>query len=403
MLKKNLIAIISLGLALLVANSSIAIRSDRDLHRRAMQRLDEGREEMAYMSFRDIVFRFPKSIYLDDSMYYIIRYHMNTRNFFEASRVLKKHLSKFPESKHRTAIIDYAQVLQTKEFLKKAEYARRFNNYELALYYYEEVLKLDPDNRPALKQVENVNKILTYSDYRRLQLQNDKKRIEAESRSIASEMADLERQKLEINDLKQQTEEMDKKTRDKYEGLLEESFGQREALEERVERLMSDLDDWKRRAKKFEARMLLEPNITGLKLVAVTENLPRIIFEGPTTRGLAENERQPEGLLKRNSPSVVLVSEMHDENSNIVSAEFVVSVDLKNEWPKDSMLKLRVDFFNLLADNTPARIARPKIIYYGKSDMDEVDLDNLTYSKKVMVSGGEKQYQKFEVTALFVQ
>ena len=403
MLRKNLIAIVSLGLMLLVMDSSVAIRSDRDLYRRAAKQLDAGMEEQAYMSFREIVYRFPKSDYLDDAMYYIIRYHMNNRNFFEASRVLKKHLAKFPESNHRTVIIDYAQVLQTKEFLKKAEYARRFNNYELALYYYEEVLKLDPDNAPALKQLKNVNQILTYSDYRRLQLQNDKKRIEAESRSIASEMADLERQKMEINELKQQTEEMDKITREKYESLLQESFGQRAALEQRVERLMTDLGDWKRRAKKYEAKMLLEPNITGLKLVAETEDLPRIIFEGPTARGLAENERQLEELLKRNSPSVVLVSEMHDENNNIVSAEFVVSVDLKDEWPKGSMLKLRVDFFNLLSDNTPARIARPKIIYYGKSDMDEVDIDNLSYRKKVMVSGGEKQYQKFEVTALFVK
>ena len=403
MLKKRLIAIVSLGLTLLVVSSSVAIRSDGELHRRATEQLNAGKEELAYMSFREIVYRFPKSEYLDDAMYNIIRYHMKTRNYFEASRVLKKHLWKYPESKHRTAIIDYAQELQTKEFLKKAEYARRFNNYELALFYYEEVLKLDPENSLATKRIEDVNKILTYSDYRRLQLQNDKKRIEAESRSIASEMADLERQKREIEELKQQTEDMDKKTREKYEGLLEESFGQRQALEERVERLMQDLDDWKNRAKKYEAKMLLEPNITGLKLVAATENLPRIIFEGPTTRGLADNERQPEDLLKRKSPSVVLVSEMHDENNNIVSAEFVVSVDLKEEWPRESKLKLRVDFFNLLSDNTPTRIARPKIIYYGKSDMDEVDIKNLTYSKKVMVSGGEKQYQKFEVTALFVK
>jgi len=403
MLKKSLIGLICFASAAMITIPCFAIVSEHSLYRRANAYLEEGKTELAFMTFRETLYRYPKSLYLDDAMYNIIRYHMDTRNYFEASRILKQHLRKFPDSKHRTQIVDYARMIRTKELIKKAEQSLRLNNYELTLYYYDEVLKLDPENEAAKKQIANVDRILMYGDYRRIQLQNEKKRIEAESRSIAREMAELERHKLEIEQLKQQAEEMDKKTRQKYQKLLDESYKQRQLLEERIEKLMTDLANWKRLAKKYEAKMLLEPNITGLKLITETDDLPRVIFEGPTTRGLADNEHQPEELLKTNSPLVVLVSEMRDEDNNIVTAEFVVSVDLKQQWPKNCLLKLRVDFFNLLSDNTPTRIARPKIIYYSESDMDEIDKENLSYSKKIMMSVGDKQYQKFEVIACFVQ
>ena len=98
----------------------------------------------------------------------------------------------------------------------------------------------------------------------------------------------------------------------------------------------------------------------------------------------------------------MLVSENRDEYNNIHRAELVISVDLVRSWPEDCLLKLRIDFFNLLSDNTPVRVASPKIIYYSASDMDEIDHKNHSYRKKVVIAVGKKLYHKHEIVAYFI-
>jgi len=395
--------ICALATLLLLEGRSSAI-SDDTLYKKAQEHLRKGEKEIAFLTFRDITHTYPNSPYLDESLYHIIKYYMGSNNFFEASRLLKKHLDKFPESQHREQILKYACQIRVKATIKKAEQAFNRNNYELAMFYYSEALKTDPDNKEAKRQIEQIDRILIHSNYLRSQLEKEKKRIESESREIARAMASVEKQRKLAELLKQEAEIMDQQTRQEYDKLLSEAEDQRDELKQRVERLMSDLEIWKQRAKKLEAKILAEPDITGLKLVAETENLPRIIFEGgSTSKGLTENEKLAEELLQQKSPSVVLVAETRDEYKNLRQAEFVVSVDLKEKWPPDCQLKLRVDFFNLLSDNTPTRIARPKIIYYSISDMDQVDEQHLSYRKKVMIAVDKKQFQKYEVTAFFVR
>ena len=217
-------------------------------------------------------------------------------------------------------------------------------------------------------------------------------------------MAAVEKQHKLAKILKKEAQEMDNQTRKEYQKLLTEVEQERNQLQQRVERLMADLGAWKQRAKKYEARMLAEPDITRLKLITESKDLPRIIFEGKSSpEGLREDKYQPPDFLQEKSPSVVLVAEKRDELNNLRQADFVVSVDLTKKWPEDCQLKLRVDFFNLLSDNTPTRITRPKIIYYCPSDMDEVDEKNLSYRKKITIAVDKKQFQKYEVAAYFVR
>jgi len=401
---KARIALFSLITAVVVFGLDAGAVSDKALYEKAQNYLKEGEEVLAFLAFRQIIHMHSDSPYMEESMYHIIKYYMGTKNFFEAARLLKKHLVMFPESKYRQELMIYVGRIRVKESLKKG--ARAFNrfNYELAVFYYEEALKIDPENAEAKRQLEEIDRILIHSNYRRSQLEKEKQRIESESREIAKAMAAVDKQRKLAAMLKQEAQQMDQQTREEYQKLLSEAESERNDLKQRVNKLMTDLEEWKQRAKKYEAKMLAEPDITGLKLASESRDLPRIIFEGGASqKGLNEGEQQPKHLLQPKSPSVVLVAEKIDDHNNVLQSEFVVSVDLRRKWPSDCQLKLRVDFFNLLSDNQPTRIARPKIIYYSQSDMDEVDEKNLTYRKKVAIGVDKKKFQKYEVAAYFVR
>ena len=69
-------------------------------YQKAQNYLKEGEEVLAFLAFREIVHMRPDSPYMDESMYHLIKYYMETKNFFDAARLLKKHMKMFPESEY---------------------------------------------------------------------------------------------------------------------------------------------------------------------------------------------------------------------------------------------------------------------------------------------------------------
>jgi len=199
---------------------------------------------------------------------------------------------------------------------------------------------------------------------------------------------------------------MDKATRTKYEAALAEANKLSHELEKRIKALEADLKLWRDRARQYEARLLQEPDIGPLEGIAASSGFPKIIFEGPEPDPSPEpDEQQVAGLVREVSPSVVLVGEFMNQETNVLKAEVVVGVDLEKPWPKEGphLLKVRIAFTGLSDEKGTVPTIPPKTAYYALADLDEVDTQHCAYRKKLIIAVDKNTIDTYSVAAYFVK
>jgi tetratricopeptide (TPR) repeat protein len=375
------------------------------LYRNGKERLEAGEPDMALLYFRELLRDYPNSPYAEDAHFLVASYYMQTRNFFEADRRLREHLTRYPDSPHREQVVGMLNEMQVLGLEAKATKAMESSDFRVAKILWEDVLAKDPEHAVAKRKLAECERMIERMDYEKRQLEAQKRRIEEESKAIAKLLEEASRQRQEAERIRTQAEQMDEATRAKYEAALGEANKLSAELEGRIRDLEADLKLWRDRARKYEARVLGAPDISPIEGITTAAELPKIIFEGPETDPFPEpDEQQVAGLVVAASPSVVLVGELMNRETNVLKAEVVAGVDLGQPWPKESehLLKVRIDFHGPAGDDGTAPLLSSKTIYYTLADMDEVDTRNRAYRKKIIIAVDKNAVDTYSVAAYFV-
>ena len=376
------------------------------LYKKGKARLEAGEGDLALLYFRELLRDHPDSKYADDAHFLIASYYMETRNFFGAGRQLREHLKTYPQSPYKDQVVAMLSEMEVLSLEAKAIKAMERSEYRVAKILWQDMLAKDPEHAVAKRKLAECERIIERMDYEKRQLEAQKRRIEEESKAIAKLLEESRRQREEAERIRAEAEEMDELTRTKYEAALAEANELSAELEQRIEDLEADLKIWRDRARKYEARLLSEPDIGPLEGIAAAQDLPKVIFEGPEADPFPEtDEQQVAGLLLAASPSVVLVGELMNRETNVLKAEVVAGVDLEKPWPKETvhLLKVRIDFHGAPGDDGTAAVLSSKTLYYTLSDMDEVDTRNRAYRKKLIVAVDKNTIDTYSVAAYFVE
>jgi len=376
------------------------------LYKEGKKRLDAGNGDMALMYFRELLRDYPDSACSDDAHFLVAGYYMDTRNYFQANKELRSHLSSYPDSPHSDKVRAMLAEMEVLGLEARAVKAMESSEYRVAKVLWEDVLTKDPNNVVAKRKLAECERIIERLDFQKQQLEREKARIEAESKSIAKLLQEARQQREEAERIRAEAKEMDDKTRAKYEAVLAEANKLSLELEKRISQLEADLKVWRDRARKYEARLLNEPDIGPLEGIAAGQDLPRIIFEGPEADSFPEKkEQQVAGILLDASPSAVLVGEFMNRETNVLKAEVVVGLDLIKPWPKETehLLKVRIDFKKISTDGSTPQDAPSRTAYYTLADMDEVDIRNSAYRKKLIIAVDKNTIDTYSVAAYFVR
>ncbi len=378
----------------------------RSLYRKGKARLDSGRNDMALLYFRELLRDYPDSSYADDAHFLVASYYMESRDYFQAGTELHEHLRCYPDSPHTNEVLGMLAKIEVVDLEAKANRAMAASEYRVAKVLWEDVLVQAPDHAVAARKLAECERILKRMDYQRRQLELAKEKIEAESREIAKLLDESRRQRAEADRIRAEAKEMDEKTRTKYDAALAEADRLSDELQERVELLEADLKLWRDRARQYEARLLTAPDIGPLQEIAGAQEFPKVIFEGPEADPSPEpDEQQVVGLLLGASPSVVLVGELVNRETNVLKAEVVVGVDLNKPWPTGTLhrVKVRIDFKAIGDDSDAPSPVPPKTVYYTLADMDDVDTRNRAYRKKLIIAVDKNTIDTYSVAAYFVK
>jgi len=401
-------SLVATGVAVVVVLVSVGAwaLSARTLYNKGKDRLDEGKSDLALLYFRELIREHPDSSYAVEAHFLVARYYKESRNYFQADRALREHLSSYPDSPYADQVLTMLAEMEVLDLEARAGKAMQAAEYRAAKVLWEDVLSKNPNHAVAKASLAECERIIERMDYQKRQLEREKDRIEAESEAIAKLLAEARRQREEAERIRAEAKEMDAKTRAKYEAALEEANKLSRELEQRVEHLEADLKLWRDRARKYEARLLREPDIGPLEGIAVAQGFPKIIFEGPEADPFPESdEQQVAGLVLDASPSAVLVAEYVNRETNVLKAELIVGIDLEKAWPKETshLLKVRIDFVGI-ADEAGTRAEIPsKTVYYALADMDDVDTRNRAYRKKLIVAVDKNTIDTYSVAAYFVK
>ena len=398
----------AMAMALVIGLSAVGAWAygAESLYRKGKARLDSGRNDIALLYFRELLRDYPDSSYADEAHFLVASYYMESRDYFQAGSELHEHLRCYPDSPYTDEVLRMLARIEVVDLEAKANRAMAGSEYRVAKVLWEDVLVQSPDHAVAARKLAECERILKRMDYQRRQLDLAKERIEAESREIAKLLDESRRQRAEAERIRAEAEEMDEKTRLKYDAALAEANRLGEELQERIEDLETDLKLWRDRARQYEARLLTAPDIAPIEGLTAAQGFPKIIFEGPETDPSPEpGEQQVVGLLLKASPSAVLVGEFMNRETNVLKAEVVVGVDLNKPWPTGAFhrVKVRVDFTAIEGDSDVAAPIPPKTVYYTLADMDEVDTRNRAYRKKLIIAMDKNTIDTYSVAAYFIK
>ena len=401
MTKKLSIAVLSL-LIILISLSAAGDKQEKILEK-GKKFLRAGEKDRGFLYLRQVIHEAPQSIYADESQFLIAEYYFQMKNYFQAQKEFKTHLTKYPDSSLREKSLQYLSKIEVKVTEEQASRAYEEGDYEKAKSLLAEILKKDPDNAFAKRKLEEIEKALEKTGYRG-SLSSDGKKGTEQSKLLAAAYEKINRLKGEIEKTRQEAKNTIEKMQEKYQKLLDESNMKNSELELKIKQLEEDLQTWRQRAKEYEAKILADSNLK--KLTDDTDDNEKVIFEGyQKDTHLAADEEQVTGPLLEKSPSVVLLGEYLDTKTNVLKAEIVASVDLETEWKRNNnyFLKLRLDFNGITENDGDTKKIDPKIVYYNLFDMDDVDRVNHSYRKKVIIAVDKNEVEGYNVSAFFIR
>ncbi len=387
---------------LMMAGTAFAgYNTARRLFKKGERYLEQNDAERAFLIFREIARDHPSSDYADDAHFLIAHYYLQSKNYFQAESELLILIKNYPDSPYVDDAKAYFSRMRSRFLDDKVIDAMNSGDYKTAKIFIEEILTIDPSNEAAKVKLKEVDKILIKMDHQRRQLEEEKERIEEESNAIKTAREEVSKLRKEAEQVMEEAEKLNQQTISEYDEMLAKARERERELENRIEQLEQDLQEWRERAKKLEAKELA--GFGSEKTVDVSGlEYPKIMFEGegedPDPHG---REKVAGGIVQDKSPSIVLISEKKNEVTQIIKAELVLGLDLLEEWPKKHYLKFRVDYDPVSGSDAEKR--KPTVIYYTIADMDEVNTKNSSYMKKIIVAIDRNKVEDYSVSAYFVE
>ena len=175
--------VIAVGVAVVVVLTSVGAwaLSARTLYHKGKDRLSEGKSDMALLYFRELIREHPHSSYAVEAHFLVARYYMESRNYFQADRALREHLSTYPESPYADQVLRMLAEMEVLDLEARASKAMREAEYRAAKVLWEDVLAKNPNHAMAKANLAECERIIERMDFQKRQLEREKERIEAET------------------------------------------------------------------------------------------------------------------------------------------------------------------------------------------------------------------------------
>lgn len=369
------------------------------LYKEGERCLENNDPHRAYLIFREVVRDHPTSEYADDAHFLIAHYYLQQKDFFQAEKEFLILINNYPDSPFVKDAREYFSKMRSRFLEDKVVSAMNIGDYRAAKAFLEEMLSIDPDNIEAKAKLKEVDNIIARIDLQRKQLEEEKARIEEESKAIKMAREEVARLREEAEKAMMDAERKSNEAASEYDTFLAEAKRKESELERQIAKLENDLKEWRERARKYEARQLAEKS-RNTSDIELSQQKVNILFEGAKNDPAPESkEKAATNILKELSPAILLLSETLNEETNIMKAELVLTLDLTGKWLEKHYLKFRVDYKPLPGIETQ----KPTIIYYTTADMDAVDTENGSYRKKIIVAIDKNKIDKYSVSAFFIK
>ena len=385
--------------ALLIAIEAVG-QTASQLYDQAKAAEASGNRDIAFLLYRQIVREYPESVQAENALFEIGQYYYNARNYVEADKAFRSHLTRFPDSRLNKEVQDYLAKINLRSLRDRADTLFESGKLEPASVLYEQYLQIDPGNAEVKLRLEQITRSMKQVHLGYEQLERERKGFEAEKVELNRRVQQLEDQRKEVLALKKQAEELNRITIEKYEKQLSEVAGQLQAMNQELAHLQREATEWRQRAVILEASKLCQPFPAELKPTLEDRFLPQAIFAGPgKDTHLEQGEVQVVDVLREGFPMVILTSSKLDPKTSLRHFEAVIGAELTAAWPEGTKLKFRVDITGKEGQAPPDPIIR----YYDAFDMDEIDTSARRYKKRVVFTAEEAKMAKYEMTAFLVK
>ena len=389
-------------LCLFLLSASAYSQVDTRLYSEAKAAEAEGKTDMAFLLYRQIVTRYPDSKYVEEAQFLIGKYYYGSRNYVAADKTFRDHLRKFPHSRFSKEINDYLARMQRRSLKDRADTLFEEGKLDAASVLYHQYLEIDPDNAEVKARIEQIKEVQKAAHFGFEQINRERKKLEQEKADLNRQIQSLEEQRKKIQAMRQEAEELNKTTVARYEKQLASVHSQVESLKNEMSQQQRELDGWRQRAVLAEAMKLSQPLPKRFKPVPGETPLPRIIFEGEKKDpSPEEGETQVTDIFREGFPVVVLTQAKLDAQQNLRHIEAIVSADLISSWPSGARIKFRVNFIG--KEGQPAPDPAFIVRYYGAPDMEEIDETTRSYRKRVLFTAEEDKVERYEVSAFLVR
>lgn len=359
-----------------------------------------GSKDVAFLLYRQIVRQYPESAQADDALFQIGKYYYNARNYVEADKAFRSHLTRFPDSRLNKEVQDYVARINLRSLKDRADTLFESGKLQPASVLYEQYLQIDPGNAEVKLRLEQITKSMKQVHLGYEQLERERKGFEAEKVELNRRVQQLEDQRREVLALQKQAEELNQVTVEKYEKQLKEVAGRVQAMNQQLAHLQKEATEWRQRAVILDATKLCQPFPAEFKPTLEDRFLPQAIFVAPGKDTHQEKgEVQISEVLRDGFPMVILTSSKLDPKTNLRHFEAAIATELTAAWPEGAKLKFRVDITGKEGQPPPDPIIR----YYDAFDMDEIDTSARRYKKRVVFTAEEAKMAKYEVAAFLVK
>ncbi len=361
-----------------------------------------GKTDRAFLLHRQIVRQYPDSQYAEESLFFIAKYHYDSRNYLDAEQTFSEHVRRFPNSRFRKDADDFLARIRLRSLKERADALFEEGKLEPASILYKQYLEIDPANAEVKVHLEQITKTLQQVHFGFEQLQRERSKLEQEKADVKLQVKQIEGQRKQIEIERKKAEELTKVTVESYEKKLVEVNGQIETLKSETASIQAELKKWRQRAIIAEAAKLSQPFPKRYQPVADEKALPRVAFEGQKTDPSPETgETQISEVLREGFPIVVITAAKLDSKENVRHVEAVVCADLVSPWPQGAKMKFRVDFTG--KEGQPAAAPTFVVRYYDVSDMDEIDETTGGHWKRALFTIEENKVAGYEVSAFLVK
>ncbi len=376
--------------------------SAASLFAQAKEAQADGKKDMAFLLYRQILRQYPSSQYTEESHFLIGQYYYDSRNYFDANQSLRSYLREFPRSRFSQTANEYLSRIRLVSLKERADRLFEEANLGPASVLYQQYLEIDRDNAEVKAQLELIKRTQQQVHFGFEQLNRDRRKFQQEKDALDRQVAALEQDKKQVTALQKQALELNKVTTENYEKKIAAISARMEELNKHIGGLEKELQGWRERAIIAEAARLSRPFPKGLKPLPQAPQLPRIAFHGKKADpSPEEGETEVADIVREGFPAVVITQAKLDDKKNLHHVEAVVSVDLTSLWPEGAKLKFRVDFVGKQGQPPP----KPQLLvtYFDASDMDEMEEITHSYRKRVAFNAQEKLTERYDVSVFFVK